>query len=79
MDQNPQPAQTLRDVPDWRYLLQEYDELYRYLPAGGSDRIRGHQRKVREAITRLIRKNADLRPQPPEKKAGDRPFAPRAG
>ncbi|MDG1067233.1 MAG: dimethylsulfonioproprionate lyase family protein [Sulfitobacter sp.] len=68
MDQNPQPAQTLRDVPDWRYLLQEYDELYRYLPAGGSDRIRGHQRKVREAITRLIRKNADLRPQPPEKK-----------
>ena len=68
MHQNPQPAQTLRDVPDWRYLLQEYDELYRYLPAGGSDRIRGHQRKVREAITRLIRKNADLRPQPPEKK-----------
>lgn len=68
MDQNPQPAQTLRDVPDWRYLLQEYDELYRYLPAGGSDRIRGHQRKVREAITRLIRKNADLRPQPPEQK-----------
>jgi dimethylpropiothetin dethiomethylase len=56
--------QTLRDLPDWRYLLQEYDELYRYLPAGGSDRIRGHQRKVREAINRLIKKNAAVRLQP---------------
>ena len=68
MTQTSQPEQTLRDVPDWRYLLQEYDELYRYLPAGGSDRIRGHQRKVREAITRLIRKNAAIHPQPPEQK-----------
>ncbi len=56
--------QTLRDVPDWRYLLQEYDELYRYLPAGGSDRIRGHQRKVREAISRLLKRNAAVQLQP---------------
>jgi dimethylpropiothetin dethiomethylase len=55
--------QTLRDVPDWRYLLQEYDELYRYLPAGGSDRIKSHQRKVREAISRLLKKNGQLQPQ----------------
>jgi dimethylpropiothetin dethiomethylase len=60
----PTPDQTLRDVPDWRYLLQEYDELYRYLPAGGSDRIKSHQRKVREAINRLLKKNAPLQPQP---------------
>lgn len=58
------PEQTLRDVPDWRYLLQEYDELYRYLPAGGSDRIKSHQRKVREAISRLLKKNASVQPQP---------------
>ena len=43
---------TLRDVPDWRYMMQECDELYRYLPAGGSDRIKSHQRKAREAIAR---------------------------
>lgn len=55
---------SLRDLPNWRYLLQEYDELYRYLPAGGSDRIRSHQRKVREAISRLLRKNTPVQLQP---------------
>lgn len=59
-----QVQQTLRDCPNWRYLLQEYDELYRYLPAGGSDRIRGHQRKVREAISRLLKRNAPVQLQP---------------
>ncbi|UWR21491.1 dimethylsulfoniopropionate lyase [Sulfitobacter sp. S190] len=58
------PRLTLRQLPDWRYLLQEYDELYRFLPAGGSDKIAGHQRKVREAISRLIRTNAPVTPQP---------------
>jgi dimethylpropiothetin dethiomethylase len=62
MDATPNP--TLRDLPDWRYLLQDYDELYRYLPAGGSDRIRSHQRKVREAISRLLKKNASVSLQP---------------
>ncbi|KIN61674.1 Dimethylsulfoniopropionate (DSMP) lyase DddL [Sulfitobacter noctilucae] len=57
-------AQTLRDLPNWRYMLQECDELYRYLPAGGSTRIAGHQRKVREAISRLLRQNAEVRLQP---------------
>lgn len=50
----------LRDCPDWMYLLREYYELYRYLSAGGSERIRAHQRAVREAIGRLIRANAAL-------------------
>ena len=44
--------------------MQDYDELYRYLPAGGSDRIRSHQRKVREAISRLLKQNAGVRVQP---------------
>lgn len=60
----PPSDNTLRDVPDWRYLLREYDELYRYLPAGGSDRIKSHQRKVREAISRLLKKNGQLQLQP---------------
>ena len=64
MDTTPNTDPTLRDLPNWRYLLQEYDELYRYLPAGGSDRIRSHQRKVREAISRLLKRNATIRLQP---------------
>lgn len=58
------PRETLHSLPDWRYLLQEYDELYRYLPAGGSTRIAGHQRKVREAISRVMRGSAEVRLQP---------------
>ena len=58
------PLTTLRDAPDWRYMLQECDELYRYLPAGGSDKIKTHQRKAREAIARLIKRNAEVRLQP---------------
>lgn len=55
---------TLQDRPNWRYLLQEFEELYRHIPAGGSNRIAGHQRKVREAIARLMRFNAAVQAQP---------------
>ncbi|MGZ2258663.1 dimethylsulfonioproprionate lyase family protein [Roseobacter sp. A03A-229] len=55
----------LRDLPDWRYLLQEYYELYRFLPSGGSARIRSHQRNVREAISRVLKANPAIRLQPP--------------
>ncbi|MDX8353698.1 dimethylsulfonioproprionate lyase family protein [Cognatiyoonia sp. IB215182] len=58
----------LRDLPDWRYLLQEYYELYRYLPSGGSNRIRTHQRAVREAISRVLKANPLIRTQPPATK-----------
>ena len=61
-------SQTLKSLPDWQYLLQEFYELYRYLPAGGSSRIRTHQRKAREAISRVIKANALVRPQPLEDK-----------
>jgi dimethylpropiothetin dethiomethylase len=51
-------AQTrLSDLPDWHYLLRDYYEFYRKLSAGGSPIIRAHQRKVREAISRVIRAN----------------------
>ncbi|MEM6940494.1 MAG: dimethylsulfonioproprionate lyase family protein [Pseudomonadota bacterium] len=55
---------TLQDMPDWLYLLQEFDELYRFVPAGGSDRIAAHQRKTREAIARLLRAPTQVRLQP---------------
>jgi dimethylpropiothetin dethiomethylase len=58
--------QTLKSLPDWQYLMREFYELYRYLPAGGSTRIRSHQRKAREAISRVIKANAPVRPQPIE-------------
>ncbi len=62
------PPVRLTDLPDWLYMLREYDELYRYLPAGGSTRIASHQRKVRDAISRLIKRNAEVRLQPRDTK-----------
>lgn len=47
----------LSDVPDWRYLLREYYEMYLRSSAGGSQRIRSHQRVVRERISRVIEAN----------------------
>jgi dimethylpropiothetin dethiomethylase len=61
-------TQNLKTLPDWLYLLREFYELYRYLPAGGSSRIRTHQRKAREAINRVIKENALVHPQPFEDK-----------
>lgn len=69
------PAQTQQAVPrrlshepDWGYLLREIYELYRNAGAGGSDRIRAHQRAVREAISRLIAADPPLRARAPETK-----------
>ncbi|WP_319826276.1 dimethylsulfonioproprionate lyase family protein [Thalassovita sp.] len=53
------------DQPDWLYLLREYYEMYRFLPAGGSRAIRAHQKQVREAISRLMRADPVLRDSPP--------------
>ena len=65
----PDPAPlTLQDAPDWLYLLQEFEELYRFVPAGGSDRIASHQRKSRDAISRALRANAQIRAQSPAQK-----------
>jgi len=50
----------LNDCPDWRYLLSECYELYRHLDSGGSQLIRSHQRKVREAISRTMKANPQI-------------------
>ncbi|MEL6701113.1 MAG: dimethylsulfonioproprionate lyase family protein [Pseudomonadota bacterium] len=51
------PTQTttpITEVPDWRYLLREFYEMYRFMSSGGSKPIRAHQRSVREAINRVL-------------------------
>ncbi len=58
----------LADLPDWGYLLREYYELYRFLSSGGSDRIRTHQRAVREAISRVLKSNPPIEFNSPAEK-----------
>lgn len=58
----------LRNYPDWTYLLREFYELYRFLPSGGSEKIRSHQRAVREAISRVIKADPPVRFDPVETK-----------
>ncbi len=50
----------LSDLPDWLYLLREYYEAYRFLSSGGSDKIRNHQRTVREAISRVMKPDTEI-------------------
>ena len=47
----------LKDEPDWFYLLREYYEMYRCSSAGGSQKIRAHQRIVRETISKVMDDN----------------------
>ncbi|MEM8754497.1 MAG: dimethylsulfonioproprionate lyase family protein [Pseudomonadota bacterium] len=58
----------LAEAPDWTYLLREFYELYRYLPSGGSQKIRAHQRAVREAVSRVMQSDPTVRLDPPEAK-----------
>ncbi len=53
----------LGQFPDWRYLLREFYNLYRFSSAGGSSLIRSHQKEVRHRLSRLL--NGD----PPIQKA----------
>ena len=58
----------LADHPDWTYLLREIRELYRQAGAGGSVKIRAHQRAVRENISKLISSNPEIEAQESEDK-----------
>ncbi|MGR6468104.1 dimethylsulfonioproprionate lyase family protein [Rhizobium sp. PAMB 3182] len=58
----------LRDVPDWAYLLQEFDSLYRQSSSGGSKAIRSHRKRVREALSAVIDSNPELIDRQPEQK-----------
>jgi len=43
--------------PDWLYLLRDFYEMYRRGRAGGSAKIRSHQRAVRENIAKVVQAN----------------------
>jgi len=55
----------LRTNPDWLYLLREFDHVYRRGSAGGSAVIRSHRRRVREALSRIMDSDPDIRPREP--------------
>ena len=57
-----EPPAALHDRPDWLYLLREFHDAYRDLPAGGSDPIRTHQRRVRGHVAALLRDGAPFAP-----------------
>jgi dimethylpropiothetin dethiomethylase len=59
-DASAMPAQRLADVPGWLYLAREFDALYRYGSAGGSKLIRGHRKRVREALSKTIESNPEV-------------------
>ncbi|MSU89901.1 dimethlysulfonioproprionate lyase DddL [Rhodobacteraceae bacterium 2CG4] len=56
---------SLTETPDWRYLLKEFYEFYRRMSSGGSDKIRAHQRAVREAISKTLADRPAVRLGPP--------------
>ena len=47
----------LRDCPSWKYLLQEFDALYRMGSSGGSGIIRSHRKRVRDQLSNAIKSN----------------------
>ena len=50
-------ALRLQDSPDWKYLLQEFDSLYRTGSSGGSTTIRSHRKRVRDRLSYEIKSN----------------------
>ena len=69
-EQHPNEAlyPALSEHPDWVYLLRDVYELYRYSSAGGSPRIRAHMRRVRAAVSRLVKADPPMRPRRPAEK-----------
>lgn len=59
---------TLATHPDWLYLLREFDTIYRRGSAGGSGVIRGHQRRVRDTLSLILKSNPPVAPRKPESK-----------
>lgn len=62
------PALRLTDCPNWRYLLREFDNLYRYGSAGGSRLIRSHRKRVRDTLSSVMDSNPPVLPRAPAAK-----------
>lgn len=54
----------IQDTPGWRYLLQEFDALYRIGSAGGSPIIRSHRKQVRDRLSQTLRSHTPVRERP---------------
>lgn len=50
----------LQDHPNWKYLLQEFDTLYRNGSSGGSPAIRSHRKRVRDRLSSSMRSNPEV-------------------
>lgn len=55
----------LSQAPQWRYLLRDYLDLYQQGSAGGSAKIRAHQRAVRVALAKVLDGDPDFEPGAP--------------
>ncbi|MHA7969988.1 dimethylsulfonioproprionate lyase family protein [Rhizobium sp. CAU 1783] len=58
--------QHLSDAPDWRYLVQEFHTLYSNASCGGSEPIRGHLRRVVDALDAVLAEDPEVLPRTPE-------------
>lgn len=55
----------LTDEPNWHYLLRDFLNLYQSGSAGGSTKIRSHQRDVRHALGKIIESNPTIQHEQP--------------
>lgn len=53
-------SEKLSDCPDWKYLLQEFDVLYRHGSAGGSKAIRSHRKRVRDTLSAIVEEDPPI-------------------
>ena len=58
----------LADVPDWTYMLREFEALFRYGSNGGSAAIRSHRKKVRDRLSAALSGNPPVVARPIETK-----------
>ncbi|HSF91088.1 MAG TPA: dimethylsulfonioproprionate lyase family protein [Paracoccaceae bacterium] len=70
LDDNTPPItkNCLADFPDWMYLLREFEMLYRHGSSGGSKIIRGHRKRVRDLLSKLMDANTEINSRQPSEK-----------
>ncbi len=61
-------APTLADRHDWRYVLREFYNAYRFGSSGGSKLISGHMRAVQSRLSKVLTDNPPVILQPPSTK-----------
>lgn len=64
MAETPVDTTRLQDCPSWKYLLQEFDALYRMGSSGGSAIIRSHRKRVRDRLSGAVKSNPVILEKP---------------